>query len=780
MRTKSRIIHTPKGGATYGPTILVVALIGYLSWVFFSAKTRIDMVHKELFNSSAALSYSFDLENIQVVATAKIVSIPKIKNPQWKDLPFINQPYTYRIVHRVSLYSHSGTIELKVSDNPHKGSFVSSDVKMDFLADLNSISFTVSPFDYEAPEAKYGLGAMTGSLDSTGELKLQVSSLEVKMINYLFRFKQLNVIIPPNRNSINLDAKKVLIDEVELDDTRISFAGANPFEVKLNTSFAGQPAEIEWIVQKATVKDQDVRVGSGRMKFPVTLVDAYVLPKINRTLLAEKKEGSGILNEKIRFLENASLDVRRSEAKAVTLRLLSQTHQIRREGEFYELRVDKQDAFRIIEESAQRTTEKKSYLDSWVSLPKEKLYPEAFYALMYGDETRALAVSELLKARESELKNDPEFMAVKARLLLREAARRNDEYDPALVERAENLAAQVATSNANQAILQLLNLELALAKKNYPESVRIIDLLKPSIEDPQIQALLDFQKLLHTDNASALVALDKANSLNPKSLHVQNLLRLRIHANQHLGDHAKLEDDFKVLTAHRPTAYDHLAYSDFLEEKKDYDGALAAVQKCIDLDYQNSDCHQQREAVMAIVAIEKQKVNPDQAIAYLQNLLADRPASVSANAALGFLYRAKGEEEKSINSYSVACALGGALACLEAADYLARQGQNERSSLLYDIACDLQSGSGCLKAGLAFEKTNLREKAEAYFQKSCDQYHDNVGCYHLARSLQLKKAPNRSIAPYLDKACKLYDSACKLASVYQTTNKQPEIPLEPK
>ncbi len=85
-----------------------------------------------------------------------------------------------------------------------------------------------------------------------------------------------------------------------------------------------------------------------------------------------------------------------------------------------------------------------------------------------------------------------------------------------------------------------------------------------------------------------------------------------------------------------------------------------------------------------------------------------------------------------------------------------------------------------MKVGLHAEKIGELERSGIYYDRACNELHDNVACYHLARSLQKKRAPNRSIAPYLSKACKLYDSACKLAVVYQNTNKQPDIPLEPK
>ena len=594
------------------------------------------------------------------------------------------------------------------------------------------------------------------------------------MVNYKFKFTDLSINVPRDQKAINLLATKIQFDDVTLDQSKVNFMGMNPFEINLYSTFNTQPLEIHWSLQKTTILNQDVKVGSGKIKFPASLLDAFIDPKIDRQLLADEKEVKNTGSEKVRFLFSAAKDVKRSEAKATTLRAFASSNNIKREGDFYHIRIDKQDAFKLLEDKTKKIAERKELIDSWSALAKDKMLEEAFYGLVFGDENRALAVKEFIKLKDSEFKNDPHFLALKVRSEMRDALISLHEYNSQLLDKvAEKIPA------FEHKFATLLKLSLALARKDKPLSQKLFEELKLKEKDPQILAMFEFLQLLHVDNSKALQTLELAREMNPKSLYVQNFLRHRIYLHQQMNEKEKMETDLKALMDLNPGPEDILSYSNLLKEKKDLANALMIIEKCIEQNPAHKECNEQRESVMTLIAYDKLKSNAEDALQYLQNLLLDRPASVSGNSGIGYLYKLKKDVDKSINHYSIACALGGASACIDGGDYLAQEGANERAILLYDISCDLKSGTGCLKAGLLFDKSKDLVRSGEYFERSCNQFEDNVGCYHLARNLQKKQAPNKAIAPYLTKACKLYGSACKLADVYLTTNKQPDIPDEP-
>ncbi len=749
--------------------------------MFFSSKSRIHEIHRELFNASGPLSYDVDFGNFCVVAHTRITSVPRQDSSKWKDLPFMSQAQTYRVTHKIGFGSHTGTIELKVGDNGQEAEFLSSDILVKFEASQNAVNFNIAPFRYEAPDFRLAFGDLSGTFSQSGHIKVNINALELKMVNYIFKFAEMSLEVPQDKKSISLLASQIILDDVNLSHSKVVFGGSDPFEIKLNSSFKSQPVEVHWSIQKATILDQNVKVGSGKMKFPVTLLDAYVEPKIERSLLAEEKQAKVSSSEKVRFLYSAAREVRKAEAKAVALRIIALSKNIQRDGEFYQIIIDKQDAYKNVEEHTQKSVERQGYIASWSALAPAKMFEEAFYGVVFGDENRALAVKELLELKKAEHADNSIYLAVKARSAMRDALINIDEYNPVHLAKAAELVPAVISRIPDHKFAILLKLELAKAKGDKALSYQLYEEFRNKEQEPQIRAMFEFMKYIHVDNPKALESLENANAINPKSLYVQNLVRNRIHVYQHMGEKEKMEEDFRILLGNKSLApEDLLAYSNLLEEKKDFETALKVVEKCIELNSVHKDCHDQRESVMTLIAYEKQKEKPDEAVQYLHTLLVDRPASVPANAGLGLLYKLRNDQDNSVKHYSIACALGGSFACIEAGDYLSRQNAAQKATLLYDVSCDLRSGNGCMKAGLHAEKIGELERSGIYYDRACNELHDNVACYHLARSLQKKRAPNRSIVPYLSKACKLYDSACKLAVVYQNTNKQPDIPLEPK
>lgn len=746
--------------------VAFLAIAGAFAFIFYWTENRIHQVHRDLFNAEAPLTYNVDFENLEIVATTRISSVPRTDS-KFKELPFMSQPQVFRVTHRIGFGSHKGIIEIKVSDNSQEAEYLSSDITINFNAGFSEVSVSAPSFKYEAPEFTLVFGEINGSISQSGPIRFKVSSLDIKMVNYNFKLTDLSINVPRDQKAINLLASKIQFDDVSLDHSKVNFMGMNPFEINLISTFNTQPLEAHWSIQKTTILNQDVKVGSGKMKFPVSLLDAFIDPKIDRQLLADEKDAKNTGSEKVRFLFSAAKDVKRSEAKATTLRALTSSKNIKREGDFYYIRVDKQDAFKLLEEKTQKAAERKSYIDSWTALSKDKMLEEAFYAVIFGDNNRALAVKEFIQLKEPELKADPLFLALKTRSDMRE---KKD-----VTEKVSELVPLLS----DHKFATLLRFALAKTWGEKPLVMQLHEELKKKEQEPQILAMFEYLKNLQVDNSKALQSLELAREMNPKSLYVQNFLRNRIYLYQQMNEKEKMEADLKVLMESNPEPEDILAYSSLLQEKKDLTNALLVIEKCIEQNPVHKECNEQRESVMTLIAYDKLKENEGDALQYLQNLLVDRPASVSANKGVGYIYKLKKDVDKSINHYSIACALGGAAACIDGGDYLAEQGANERAILLYDISCDLKSGSGCFKAGLLFEKSKDLERSGEYFERSCNQFQDNVGCYHLARNLQKKQAPNKAIAPYLSKACKLYDSACKLATVYQTTNKQPDIPDEP-
>ncbi len=767
-------------GAQSGSAILGVIILLALGYFGYTTHERIHEIHRELFLANAPLEFNFDFTNFRILVKAKITSQPREKTFFFGELPHLSRSLVFRITHELGIGEHHGAIELKVGDNGMGAEFLSSDIIVKFTVGSNDVSLSIPPFNYEVPSMGLHFGEINGSYSNDGFLKLNISKLEAKMVNYLFKLSDMTVEIPKEQHHFRISAKTLALDEVTIDGSSMSFKGIEPIEIKMNSKYKGKPVDVNWNIQKSILNKQEIKIGSGMIKFPTELLDAYVEPKVNLLLMNQEKQAGSSNSDKIRFLFSAAKEVRRAEARALALRQMSFAKNIKREGEFYLIRIDKQDAFKAAEESSSQSLIRKEYVDSWVSFPKEKMIEEAFYAVLLGNEDRVLAVQEFITLKENELREDPLFAILKARLALWNAALTPDEYDVKLLENAIPYASEAVKKIPDHKLSLLLNLEIAKARSDKASWYQIFETLKGKEQNPQILALFEFMKYLHVDNKKSLQALEAAFALDPKSLYVQNYLRNRIHIYQHTGDKENMESDYKTLLSSNVIyPNDLLSYSKILEAEKKLEEALTTIEKCLQQIPLHKECNDQRENVMTLIAYEKQKKNQDEAILFLENILVDRPASVQVNAGLGFLYRMKGTSDKSINHYSIACALGGIFACIEAGDFLKRKGESERALLLYDVSCDLQSGNGCLKAGLHSETVGQLDRSGNFFDRACNQFNDNVGCYHLARNLQKKRKSNKEIAPYLTKACQNYPSACKLATVYRTTNRQPTIPLEP-
>ena len=780
MKNNRKISRTPVG-AQSGSAIVMALILLVVGFFGYTTYERIHEVHRELFNAEAPLDLSFDLENFKLIAKTKITSQPRPNSFKFGDLPHLNKPLVYRITHELGIGEHSGAIELKVSDNGLGMEFLSSDILVKFTVGSDDVSISIPPFNYEVPSMSLRFGELNGTYGRDGFLKLNISNVEAKMVNYLFKSSGMVVEIPGEQHHFRISAKTLTLDEVTINNPSVSFKGVDPMEINLNSKFNNKPVEVRWSIQKSNLNKQDLRIGSGLIKFPTELLDAYIEPRVNMLLLSQEKEASISNSEKIRFLFSAAKEVRRSEARTLALRQMSFAKNIKREGDFYLMRIDKQDAFKSAEELSAQSLIRKEYVEAWLALPKDKMFEEAFYAVVFGNEDRVQAVKDLMTLKENELRDDPLFALLKARVSLSDAVISPDEYDPTILGNAIQYAEEAAKKNPDHKLSLLLKLEIAKARDDKTSVLKISEDLKTKEQNPQVLALLEYVKDLHVDYKKSLEYLEAANTLDPKSPAMQNYLRYRIHILHHTGDKENAKKDFETLfSSSRIYPTDLLNYSKLLEEDKKLDESLKTVEKCLQMNPAQKDCNDQRENIMTLIAYEKQKQNQDEAISYLENILVDRPASIPVNAGLGFLYRMKGTSDKSINHYSIACALGGKTACLEAGDFLNRSGDQDKAILLYDVSCDLQSGQGCTKAGLFSEKSGQIEKSGIFFDRACNQLKDNVGCYHLARNMQHKRMANKEIVPYLTKACMNYPSACKLATVYRTTNKQPAIPLEPK
>lgn len=770
---------TPSGSG-FGTVVIGLGVLAICAFLVFSAQNRINDLHTELFNANAPLNYEMDFENMSIVAKTRITSLPN-SNSKWKDFRLMSQSQVYRITHNIGFGGHRGTIELKTADNGQGSEFLSSDIVINFTVEDNSVHINVASFKYDTPEFRLNVEQLSGFYTWSGMVRMKAKSLQVKMVNYAFNLDDVILEVPQDQKSINLLTSMIKLDEVVLGHSKIAFAGTNPVEINMNSTFNSRPVELKWNVQKASILDQEVKINSGKISFPVAMLDAYVNPRVTRDLLSAEKESQNNNSEKIRFLFSAAKEVSLGQAKAIALRQFARSKNVKREADFYTINIEKQDAFLHMEDQIQKAAQRKSYLTSWTALPQDEMYQEAFFGVIFGDFNRSLAVKELL---DMKLKSDntlPLYQAVKARFLLREALTSYDDYDPKALEVAAAAVKDVVTQLPGHKLTLLLRLELAKASGDKKLISSLYDQYLALEKEPQIRMMFESMKFLHVDNAKALEILTKAHALDPKSLYVQNHLKNRIHIFQHTGDKEKMEEDFKILIqTGNASPLDLVSYSTLLRERNELNEALKVIDLCFDQDAGNKSCNDEKENLMTLIGYEKQKENPDAAVQYLQDLLVDRPASIPVNAGLGYLYKQKGEMVKSINHYSVACALGGSFACIEAGDTLSAKNEVERAILMFDVSCDLQSGNGCLKAGLHAEKKGELERSGNYFDRACNQFHDNVGCYHLARNLQLKRMPNKDIVPYLNKACKLYNSACKLATVYRSSNKQPAIPTEPK
>lgn len=771
----------PVVGTSYGSILLILGFAAFIGIACYWANDRIHSIHRELFNAEAPVIYDVDFGNMLVIAKTKIVSQPRPGMNQWKELPFMSQSQTYRITHKIGIGSHTGTIELKVGDNAKNAEFLSTDIIVDFVVSTGEVSMDVKPFEYAAPDFKLVFSDLSGNFSMNGDLRLRVKNLELKMVNYLFRLSDVSLDVPENRKSINILASNIKFDEVNLGHSKIVFMGTNPFEIKLQSTYKNEPVEIHWNIEKSTIQGEDVHIGFGKLSFPVDLLNAYVDPNINRQLLAQEQQATSSGSEKARFMFSVAKDVRRAEARALALRAIASFKHIKREDNVYQIRIEKQDAFVAAEERAKKSAERKALLESWKSMPVEKMYEVAFYTATFGDENHFLAVKELLEGLKEKASSSPLYQALKLRSDFRDAKIGDDEYDQYKSDQITKRVQEVTSVISEQKLATLLWIEFARVKGDNRMILKQIERFKTQETNPEIAALIGSMKYAHMENAKAIDLLVKTREQHPEGMYVPNFSRELIHIYHHTGNKEKLEDELKVLLSkQRPSTEDLLSYAKLLEDKKELTHSLAAVDKCIDLNPVHKGCQEQKEKVMSAFANEMQKENTDNAIKYLEELIADRPASIPANSGLGSLYKIKGDQKKSIHHYSIACALGSSFACIEAGDTLTRNEDEEKAFLLYDISCDLKSGTGCAKAGKIIEKIGKAENAGGFYERSCNEYQDNEGCYHLARALRSKNAPNRSIAAYLSKACKVFNNACKLANVYQRSNKQPEIPFEPK
>ncbi|MES2528880.1 MAG: hypothetical protein V4598_17470 [Bdellovibrionota bacterium] len=775
----SRSSSSIPSGSSLGNVALGIGVLA-LGWFAVTAtQDRIDQLHAELFNAKAPLEYDVDFENIQIVARARVTSLPR-DNSKWKDFPLMSQSQVYRVTHRLGIGSHTGSIELKTADNGQGSEFLNSDIVVNFEAQSGSVSVDIPSFKYDTPDFRIQAENISGFISWSGPVRMKAKTLDLKMVNYEFKLADVGIEIPNDQKSINVLTSKITLDEATLGHSKMTFTGINPIDIQMSSTFNSQPVEVHWNVQKAVIKDQDVKINSGKISFPVALLDAFVMPKVERTLKAAESDAKSNNNEKIRFLFSAAKEVSLAEAKATALRQIALTKNIKREGDFYTINVEKQDAFSAMEEKVRKASEKNDYLESWKSLPTEKMYEEAFYGVVFGDHNRATAARELLAMKLKDDNGNPLYQALKARLILRDAGIDNDTNTGLEFEKAADIVKDIALKIPDHKLTTFLKLDLARARDDKKEAYRLFEEFKTRELEPQILATMEFLKYLHTDNNKALELLEKAHALNPASLYAQNTNRNRIHVYKHLDDKLKMNQEFKVLIENgKASPADFVLYSGLLKDSNDMSGAMNTIEQCFVLDALNKSCNDQKESLMTQIALGKQKENPDIAIEYMQNLHVDRPASTQVNSGLGFLYKLKGDFEKSITHFSLACALGDSFSCNEAGDALSGRNDTDRATLLYDVSCDLQSGNGCMKAGLQVEKIGELERSGNYFDRGCNQLNDNVACYHLARNFQVKRKPNQEIVPYLNKACKLYSSACKLANVYRTSNKQPAIPAEP-
>lgn len=778
-RTSKSYRPAPAVGSSSGTIILFLGIMVFIGLACYWAHDRILHIHRELFNAEAPVTYDVDFGNMTVIAKSRITSHRKKETNRWKEFPLMNQSLVYRITHNIGVGSHTGTIELKVSENP-KTTEILNDIVVNFNATSNEVLMDVKPFEYAAPDFKLVFSEMAGSFSMNGHLRLKTKNLDLKMVNYNFRLTDVSLDVPSNRNAINILASKINFDEVSLGHSKIIFLGTIPFQVKLQSTYEKEPVEIHWNLEATKVKDLDVHVGSGKLHFPVGLLNAFVDPTINRQLLSQEQQASNSGSEKARFLFTAAKDVRRSEARALTLRAIAPSRHIKIEDNVYRIQIDKQDAFASAEDRAVKASERKALITAWRALVVEKMYEEAFNAVMLGDDNQFLAAKELLEALKEKGSASPLYQALQLRVDFRDAEIALDQYDQYKIDRVTERVESVTARIPDQRFETLLWLEYARAKNDKALEIKYATKFKDQEKDPLILAIVESSKHLHKDDNKAIEILTAARDKNPDEKYTKNISRELIHLYQHAGKKDKLEAELKLLLAiQRPSTEDLLLYAKLLEEKKDLALSLETLDKCIDVNPVHKGCLEHKEAVMTQIAYEKQKENTETAIGYLENLIVDRPASVPANSGLGFLYKLKGDEKKSITHYSIACALGNSFSCVEAGDTLARSSDSEKALLLYDISCDLKSGNGCSKAGLILEKNGQIENSGGFYDRSCNQLMDNVGCYHLARNLRAKNAPNRSIATYLTKACASVSSACKLAALYQKSNKQPEIPIEP-
>lgn len=780
MKTNNSIRRGPAVKSSSGPAITVGIMLVLVGFLYYWSKERINGIHQELFNGEGPVTYEFDFGNFEVIARSKLSSNPRSNSVKWKEFPLMSQSQTYRVTHRIGFGSHTGTIELKVSDNARNAEFLNSDIVMEFVAGTNDVSLSMKPFEYTAPDFKLIFSDLSGSFSHSGHLKLKIKSLDVKMVNYLFQLSDVDVDVPEDKNSISVLCSKIIFDEVNLGHSKMTVSGMSPFEVSGKSSFDGQPVEVHWNVEKEKVEDRLLKYGHGSLRFPVALLNAYVDPKVNRLLLTQEQQASSA-SEKVRFLFSAAKEVKRAESRALALRALNSSSTTTTDGDFYEIRTAKADAFNHALRLQQRNRRRAELVSSWESQGSPQKYEEAFYAVLFGNAEELAAAKGFMPRASGTEKESSEYVTLKAYVALSEARLTEGEYNPALLEAVTAHVGELAAKAPEHKLTTLLALELARAKKDKATVYRLHDIYSNRESNPQIKALVEMRKYLHVDNAKALELLETAIALNPQGIYVKNAIHERIHILRHLTDTAKLESELqKVMTDGTPTADDLEAYTKLLTDKKEFRKALETGKKCLELSSQKKECQEQVEAIMTLIAYEMQKSDPTEAIEYLSRLVVDHPSSVAANAGLGFLHRMKGDQDASVKHFSIACALGGSSACIEAGDYLVQTGDLIKSGLLYDVSCDLKSTSGCLKAGLIIEKSGDLAAAESFFDRSCNQYRDNLGCYHMARNLRNRSASNKTIAPYLTRACRSYRAACKLASTYRSTNKQPEIPLEPK
>jgi TPR repeat protein len=749
----------PKGPLIAGGLlILILVLLGVRR--YFSAQEQIAKLHKEIFKTTNSVStFSFGITKLAIIVNTELTSDAIAALPALK----------YRITHEIGLASHEGEMELKLSDNTILAETMNADIKIQLLFEDDHIFLLNPALVYKTLDREVSLRNISGKIHYTGDAAMAFEKLDYKDPKFEVIMSQISITTSRKELKFNLKAQEMSLNGVGIENPSGSLKLGDKSTYIFKGTFNKNPVDFNFVSQNGMTY--------GKAKLPVGLIDAAFDATLELVFNLEEEKVSALNNPKDTLIFEITKGPKIAELKKNILATLTKGKNIKRDEKFYTITLDENEVLSEESEMKKLESDINALVKAWSEYEKEKMLDEAFYALFFGDNLRSLAAHELVRKFRPALKKEPLFHALLAASEIRAKAIDQHKYkDDTLGVIKEHLLMfeKEFPEHKYTMVIKLKEAEILGNKETISLYLKKLIIQETN---PDLKLLFQAKEFEHSDPKKALALLEK---INPTSPFMSQAGVLKAHLYGHLNDLSKQELALKdSYLQKKSTLLDLADYGEVVMKQNKTEEALLILDQCLLTANSKNRCHDIREEVIMKKAITSFKSKPEDAFINAQSLLFQRPAGRHAHYAMGWMYELKQNVLKSMEHFSIACALGHQGACLSAGDGFSSKLNDFRNAFyMYEIACDLNSSQGCTKAGQKAQHFNLRDKANVYLSKSCNDFNDPAGCYHYARNLQKMNKSKEDVAIYLDKACKEIKSACQFARVVKSgkTIVLPEFP----